>query len=83
MSRKLSPDGKRLRAIIISTPFLVASSILLYKRLVLGEEQRHLPRPHPTRDGTGLTKKDEDGFGAMPDAVQRRIRELEEQQKRR
>lgn len=35
-----------IRTIIIATPFLVASSILIYKRLVLGEEQKHLPRPN-------------------------------------
>ncbi|ORY39484.1 hypothetical protein BCR35DRAFT_311479 [Leucosporidium creatinivorum] len=35
-----------IRTIIIATPFLVASSILMYKRLVLGEEQKHLPRPN-------------------------------------
>jgi len=49
---KLSPDGRRIRNIIIATPFLVASSILLYKRLVLGEEQRKMPKmvPAPTRE---------------------------------
>lgn len=40
---KLTADGARLRNIIISTPFLVATSLLLYKRLVLGEEQRKIP----------------------------------------
>ncbi|KAM0755024.1 hypothetical protein T439DRAFT_352979 [Meredithblackwellia eburnea MCA 4105] len=44
MAPKLSPDGRRLRAIIIATPFLVVSSVILYKRLVLGEEQRLLPK---------------------------------------
>jgi hypothetical protein len=41
-----------IRTIIIATPFLVASSILMYKRLVLGEEQKHLPRPSqgPSRE---------------------------------
>lgn len=40
-----------IRAIILSTPFLVASSILMYKRLVLGEDQRKFPRqplPRPS-----------------------------------
>ena len=37
----------RIRAIIISTPLLVASSILMYKRLVLGEEQKRMPKPRP------------------------------------
>jgi len=31
----------------VATPFLVASTFLLYKRLYLGEEQKHLPRPGP------------------------------------
>lgn len=40
---KLTADAKRVRTIIIATPFLVASSILLYQRLVLGKEQRKIP----------------------------------------
>lgn len=31
----------------MATPFLVASSYLMYKRLYLGEEQKRLPRAGP------------------------------------
>ncbi|SCZ95333.1 BZ3500_MvSof-1268-A1-R1_Chr11-2g03439 [Microbotryum saponariae] len=56
----LPADAKRLRTIIIATPFLVGSSILLYKRLMLGEEQRLLPRPTPpTQHMIGRIKKAE------------------------
>ncbi|KAI0037695.1 hypothetical protein FA95DRAFT_1684834 [Auriscalpium vulgare] len=41
---KLSPQGQRLRTIIVTVPIIAATSLVLYKRLVLGEEQRHLPR---------------------------------------
>ncbi|KAI8973605.1 hypothetical protein BDF20DRAFT_883234 [Mycotypha africana] len=40
MANKLSPAGKRLATIIVSAPFVVATSWILYKRLVLGEEPR-------------------------------------------
>ncbi|KAL1927519.1 hypothetical protein VTP01DRAFT_3756 [Rhizomucor pusillus] len=37
---KLSPAGRRLATIIVSAPFAVVTSWILYKRLVLGEERR-------------------------------------------
>ncbi|KAI9319275.1 hypothetical protein BX666DRAFT_1854068 [Dichotomocladium elegans] len=42
MARRLSPAGRRLATIMVSGPFVVATSWILYKRcnLVLGEEQR-------------------------------------------
>lgn len=58
---KLSPDGKRIRAIIISAPFLIASSILLYKRLVLGEEQRLLPKMPPQEQLDAFARSREQG----------------------
>ncbi|GAA6010899.1 hypothetical protein JCM10207_003980 [Rhodosporidiobolus poonsookiae] len=94
MPQKLSPDGRRIRTIIITAPFVVASSILLYKRLVLGEEQRHLPRPvrgvsvdgrpmqQPLSGPGKPSEKREDGFEGMPADVAARIREAEERAKR-
>jgi hypothetical protein len=59
--QKLSPQGQRLRIIILTVPIMAATSglqsfltfsshaysppVILYKRLVLGEPQRKLPRP--------------------------------------
>ncbi|KAH9993334.1 hypothetical protein BJV74DRAFT_884445 [Russula compacta] len=47
--QKLSPQGQRLRTIILTVPIMAATSasppVVLYKRLVLGEPQRKLPRP--------------------------------------
>ncbi|KAN0111675.1 hypothetical protein V8E52_008236 [Russula decolorans] len=43
--QKLSPQGQRLRTVILTVPIMVATSVVLYKRLVLGEPQRNLPRP--------------------------------------
>ncbi|ORY94729.1 hypothetical protein BCR43DRAFT_516367 [Syncephalastrum racemosum] len=40
MALKLSPAGQRLATIIVSAPLMVATSWILYKRLVLGEERR-------------------------------------------
>ncbi|KAI0251889.1 hypothetical protein BJV78DRAFT_1207531 [Lactifluus subvellereus] len=45
MGTKLSPQGQRLRTIILTVPIIAATSVVLYKRLVLGEPQRKLPRP--------------------------------------
>ncbi|TDL27810.1 hypothetical protein BD410DRAFT_781714 [Rickenella mellea] len=42
--QKLSADGRRLRIIIVTLPIVVATSMVLYRRLVLGEEQRRIPR---------------------------------------
>ncbi|KAJ9479396.1 hypothetical protein PHBOTO_002888 [Pseudozyma hubeiensis] len=39
----LTPEQKRIRTIMISFPLLVATSVVLFKRLYLGEEQRTLP----------------------------------------
>ncbi|KAN0136912.1 hypothetical protein V8E53_005353 [Lactarius tabidus] len=44
-TQKLSPQGQRLRVIILTVPIMAATSLVLYKRLVLGESQRQLPRP--------------------------------------
>ncbi|ORX51567.1 hypothetical protein DM01DRAFT_1307313 [Hesseltinella vesiculosa] len=40
MAIKLSPAGRRLATIIVSTPFVIVTSWILYKRVVLGEEPR-------------------------------------------
>ncbi|KAI9283680.1 hypothetical protein BC943DRAFT_361952 [Umbelopsis sp. AD052] len=40
MAQKLSPGAKRLRTIIVTVPFIVTTSYILYKRLVLGEQPR-------------------------------------------
>ncbi|KAI7898891.1 uncharacterized protein BX663DRAFT_523171 [Cokeromyces recurvatus] len=40
MAIKLSPAGQRLATIIVSAPFVVVTSWILYKRVVLGEERR-------------------------------------------
>jgi len=45
MSSRLSPQARRLRTIIISAPIMGATAFVLYKRLILGEPQRTLPRP--------------------------------------
>ncbi|EIE83635.1 hypothetical protein RO3G_08340 [Rhizopus delemar RA 99-880] len=54
MSRKLSPAGRRLATIIVSAPFVVATSWILYKRVVLGEQPRvadgHAVRPMGVRE---------------------------------
>ncbi|GAA5838554.1 hypothetical protein JCM3766R1_006009 [Sporobolomyces carnicolor] len=71
---KLSPDGRRIRTIIIATPFLVASSVLLYKRLFLGEEQKRLPRPVPASQ---RPPADGGEWQGMPEDVRRRIQEAE------
>ncbi|KAI9429056.1 hypothetical protein H4582DRAFT_2090224 [Lactarius indigo] len=43
-TQKLSPQGQRLRIIILTVPIMAATSVVLFKRLVLGEPQRKLPR---------------------------------------
>ncbi|KAI8096518.1 uncharacterized protein BX664DRAFT_324174 [Halteromyces radiatus] len=40
MGIKLSPAGRRLATIIVSVPFVVTTSWILYKRVILGEERR-------------------------------------------
>ncbi|KAF8902528.1 hypothetical protein CPB84DRAFT_1846185 [Gymnopilus junonius] len=47
---KLPLEARRIRLIIVSLPILVASSLVLYKRLVLGEEQRKLPQTIDTQN---------------------------------
>ncbi|KAH9934107.1 hypothetical protein B0H21DRAFT_699394 [Amylocystis lapponica] len=57
MSSKLSPQARRWRTIIVAVPimgatsraFLTRSTVVLYRRLVLGEPQRTLPRDDPTQ----------------------------------
>jgi len=44
-TQRLSPQGQRLRVIILTVPIMAATSVVLYKRLMLGEPQRQLPRP--------------------------------------
>ncbi|PWN90406.1 hypothetical protein FA10DRAFT_286118 [Acaromyces ingoldii] len=39
----LTPDQKRIRVMVVTFPVLVASSVVLVKRLFLGEQQRELP----------------------------------------
>ncbi|KAF9556819.1 hypothetical protein CPC08DRAFT_710906 [Agrocybe pediades] len=42
--QQLPLEARRIRMIIVSLPILVASSYVLYKRVVYGEEQRRLPK---------------------------------------
>lgn len=87
--RATTRDTHRIRTIIISAPFLVASSLLLYKRLYLGEEQKRLPPP--LRSGVpvaeavqaptlGNQRRDE--LEGVPADVARRIRDAEDQARR-
>lgn len=76
-----SHNPLRIRTIIITAPFLVASSLLLYKRLVLGQEQRKLPRP-PVSPMSGAQQVKPDEFEGAPAEVAARIREAEEKAKR-
>ncbi|PWY99462.1 hypothetical protein BCV70DRAFT_162853 [Testicularia cyperi] len=39
----LTPEQRRIRTIMVSFPLLVATSVVLVKRLYMGEEQRKLP----------------------------------------
>ncbi|KAG0658573.1 hypothetical protein C6P46_005693 [Rhodotorula mucilaginosa] len=46
MSRpRPSANQQRLTRVIVTLPFVIVSSWILYKRLVLGEQQRTMPRP--------------------------------------
>ncbi|KAF8509659.1 hypothetical protein BU17DRAFT_98751 [Hysterangium stoloniferum] len=40
--QKLSPDARRIRTIIVALPIAGVTAYVLYKRLVLGEQQRKL-----------------------------------------
>ncbi|GAA5852236.1 hypothetical protein JCM5353_004081 [Sporobolomyces roseus] len=82
---KLSPDGRRIRTIIIASPFLVASSILLYKRLFLGEEQRRLPRPAQLQGNLPVEARDHGNgeWKGVPEDVRKRIQQAEEGNERR
>ncbi|GAA5954963.1 hypothetical protein JCM21900_005948 [Sporobolomyces salmonicolor] len=83
---KISQEARNIRNIIISTPFLIASSYLLYKRLYLGEEQRRLPIPPADGSGVGMGAhsaaleaagvKGEEWKG-VPEGVRKRIQEAE------
>ncbi|RCH87127.1 hypothetical protein CU097_010903, partial [Rhizopus azygosporus] len=50
----LSPAGRRLATIIVSAPFVVVTTWILYKRVVLGEKPRvsdgHAIRPMGVRE---------------------------------
>jgi len=46
----LSPQARRVRTIIVTLPIIIASSVILFKREVLGEQQRQLPRDLPSGD---------------------------------
>ncbi|KAJ3504719.1 hypothetical protein NMY22_g17833 [Coprinellus aureogranulatus] len=52
---ELSPQAKRLKTIIVSLPILVAASVVYYKREVLGEPQRTIPRPQPNAPASSKT----------------------------
>ncbi|ETW77504.1 hypothetical protein HETIRDRAFT_411690 [Heterobasidion irregulare TC 32-1] len=60
-SQKLSPQGKRLRTIIITIPIIVASSLVLYERLVQGKPQRTISRTHEKGEGRILDLRKVDG----------------------
>ncbi|KAI7854049.1 hypothetical protein BDC45DRAFT_139578 [Circinella umbellata] len=61
MAIKLSPAGRRLATVMVSAPFVVATSWILYKRLVLGEEPRkadgRLFKPSGVRERDELEKQ--------------------------
>ncbi|KAH8102080.1 hypothetical protein BXZ70DRAFT_930166 [Cristinia sonorae] len=42
MGSPLSPQARRWRTIIVTVPIIAATSLVLYKRLVLGEPRRTL-----------------------------------------
>ncbi|WWC70975.1 uncharacterized protein I206_104928 [Kwoniella pini CBS 10737] len=44
MAPPMNADAKRLRTIIVSFPILVVTTAILYRRTMLGEEQRKIPR---------------------------------------
>lgn len=81
-----------LTRVIVTLPFVIVSSWILYKRLILGEEQRTMPRPgQPGADqhvlGTSLSeeaRRRRDGqpdgrIQGMPDDLAQRISEAERQ----
>ncbi|KAH9474561.1 hypothetical protein JR316_0013023 [Psilocybe cubensis] len=41
--QSLPLEARRIRTIIVTLPIITACSFVLYKRLVLGEDQRKLP----------------------------------------
>ncbi|GAA5985236.1 hypothetical protein JCM10908_002579 [Rhodotorula pacifica] len=91
MSRpRQSANQQRLTRVIVTLPFVIVSSWILYKRLVLGEQQRTMPRPgQPGADqqvlGTSLSQearrragaKDEERIDGMPEDLAQKIREAE------
>jgi len=81
----LTLNSYRIRTIIIATPFLVASSLLLYKRLFLGEEQKRLPRPQRIRGDLPIEARGgiEGEWKGVPEDVRKRIQQAEEGEQRR
>lgn len=83
----------RLTRVIVTLPFVIVSSWILYKRLVLGEQQRTMPRPgQPGADqhvlGTSLSEEarrrargggggDDERIEGMPEELAERVREAE------
>ncbi|KZT08088.1 uncharacterized protein LAESUDRAFT_724078 [Laetiporus sulphureus 93-53] len=57
MSPPLSPQARRVRTIMVTLPVIVATSFVLYKRLVLGAPQRTVPRFEPGEDPAETAKK--------------------------
>ncbi|KAK4046769.1 hypothetical protein OIV83_005874 [Microbotryomycetes sp. JL201] len=71
-----------IRTIIVTFPFLIASSVLLYKRAILGEEQRRLPRPATVSENARVQRHGQAGATAtgdegIPSDVLQRIKEAE------
>lgn len=77
---------------IVTLPFVIVSSWILYKRLVLGEQQRTMPRPgQPGAEqhvlGTSLSEEarrrarggggDDERIEGMPEELAQKIREAE------
>ncbi|KAF8816307.1 hypothetical protein BYT27DRAFT_7128009 [Phlegmacium glaucopus] len=49
---KLSIEARRIRMIIVTLPIMAATSYVLYKRHVLGEPQRQLPKGLDSENST-------------------------------
>ncbi|PCH36833.1 hypothetical protein WOLCODRAFT_157525 [Wolfiporia cocos MD-104 SS10] len=45
----LTPQARRVRTIMVTIPIIFVTSFVLYKRLVLGEPRRMLPRDDPSQ----------------------------------
>ncbi|KAF9497501.1 hypothetical protein BDN71DRAFT_1444662 [Pleurotus eryngii] len=60
---KLSPQARRWRTILVTVPIMVATSVVLYQRLVEGKPQRTIAKEAETiqrADGASKTRKQED-----------------------